>query len=288
MDHFPIFLKLRDRPVLVVGGSRAAAAKVTLLLAAGARVRLVARDPCPDLAALAATGAIAHLGPVVTRAHLAGCVLAFDDGRDAGASRRLARHAKGLPINTIDRPDACDFLVPAIVDRAPITIAIGTGGASPCLAKVLRQRLETLLPLGLAPLGRTLAQARERVRLARPQARARRIFWTRFLRLERLDALAALSEGDILAEVDRALGRDDWEDARVSRIRIRSWDVGQVTLFQAEALRAADTILCEGPIPASILALARRDARIIREPDNVGNPGCGEYRVILTWDPDQN
>ncbi|HEX7873483.1 MAG TPA: bifunctional precorrin-2 dehydrogenase/sirohydrochlorin ferrochelatase, partial [Sphingobium sp.] len=142
MHSLPIFLRLTGRPVILIGDSETAAAKGRLLERAGARV-------------------------VGEEAQAALAIVALEDraGQDAAAARLRAR---GILLNVVDRPDLCDFTMPAIVDRDPVLIAVGTGGASAGLAKAVRQRIERLLPPGVGALARALDDAKTALRARWP------------------------------------------------------------------------------------------------------------------------
>ncbi|MCA0304175.1 MAG: bifunctional precorrin-2 dehydrogenase/sirohydrochlorin ferrochelatase, partial [Proteobacteria bacterium] len=144
MNHLPLFFDLAGRPVVVVGEGPAAERRVALVRAAGAEVRQVG---------------------VLAPADLAGAVAAFvatgDLARDT-AAQAVAR-AAGVPVNVIDRPALCDFILPAIVDRGDVVVAISTGGASPTLAASLRARIEAVLPERIGNLARLAASFRAQV-----------------------------------------------------------------------------------------------------------------------------
>ena len=144
MDHLPIFIDLAARRVLVVGAGAAAARKVELLVRAGADVRLVAPSAVAALTALAAAGTIAWQGRSFAAADLAGMTLAFAatgiDDVDRAVSRAAA--AAAVPVNVVDRPELSRFIMPAIVDRSPVVVAISSGGAPPVLARTIRAELE--------------------------------------------------------------------------------------------------------------------------------------------------
>lgn len=197
----------------------------------------------------------------------AGGVIVGEDSADArlafiavaepeGIVRRL--RAKGVLVNAVDRPDLCDFTVPSVLDRNPVLIAIGTGGASAGLAKALRLRLETLLPGSLGALAQRLAAARGALRLRWPEAGDRR---------RALDT--ALGEGGALDPLreDSASALEDWLDANheaapagVIEIRLRSSDPEDLTLREARLLGSVDVLAHEPDVPPAILARARADA----------------------------
>ena len=194
-------------------------------------------------------------------------IVALDDPESA--VERLK--ARGILVNVVDRPDLCDFTLPAIVDRDPVLVAIGTGGASAGLAKALRQRIEGLLPASLGQLATELQGARGRMRQLWPDAGNRR---------RAIDA--ALAEGGPL---DPLAGRGDvtgWLDApehpagdRLIAFRLASPDPDDLTLRQARLLGQADRIFYRADVPAAILNRARADAaRIVCEAPPL-SPGQG-------------
>lgn len=202
-------------------------------------------------------------------------IVALDDP-DAAVARLRAR---GILVNAVDRPDLCDFTLPAIVDRDPVLIAIGTGGASAGLAKALRQRLEALLPPSLGALATRLFTARDTIRARWPSPAERR---------RAIDA--GLSEGGPLdpfaAQHDAAfrqwLNADQPHATRVERIRLRTPDPDELTLRAARLLGQADRVYHRPDIPAAILDRARADAVRIAAP-LPASPGEG-LTLDIDWD----
>lgn len=232
MDSLPIFVALAGRSVLLVGDGAAAEAKARLIEAAGGRV---VRAPDRDV-------------------RLA--FVAVEDEREAARVTAELR-GEGLLVNAVDRPALCDFSVPAIVDRAPVLVAISTGGASASLAKALRERLEALLPAGLGALALAIREARDRVAASHPTPAARRAFWDRLLApAGPLDPLAG--HGDPAAAIAAATAGAD-PAARVDRIDLRSADPDDLSLRELRLLSQADTVFDEAGITV-ILDRARRDA----------------------------
>ena len=229
MHSLPIFVRLVGRPVALVGAGPAADAKRRLLERAGA-------DIVGEEAAVA---------------------LAIVANGDQAAVTRLKN--RGVLVNVVDQPDLCDFTLPAIVDRSPVIVAVGTGGASAGLAKALRQRLETLLPGTLGPLATALFSAREAMRVRWPDAVERRHALEKgFAAGGQLDPLAeahdvagwAASENDVTAT----------PIASHEIVCLTSCDPEDLTLRAARLLGAADTIWHDAAVPASILNRARADA----------------------------
>jgi uroporphyrin-III C-methyltransferase/precorrin-2 dehydrogenase/sirohydrochlorin ferrochelatase len=179
MDYLPIFLDLRGRRCLLVGGGEAAAAKADLLRRAGAEVAVVARRLCPDLADAIRRGAATHLAANFTPALLDGAALVMVAGETPAVSAAVshAAQARALPVNVMDDAALCSFILPAIVDRSPVVVAITSGGTAPMLASLLRQWLDRALPERLGSLAAIAGRFRPLVkrRLAAPAARRR--FW---------------------------------------------------------------------------------------------------------------
>nr|WP_047167283.1 bifunctional precorrin-2 dehydrogenase/sirohydrochlorin ferrochelatase [Sphingomonas sp. Y57] len=251
MHSLPIFVDLRGRPVVLLGEGEAAEAKRRLIVRAGGRP--VGETEGEDSGARF------------------GFVACADEAEAMAAAARLK--ARGLIVNVADRPALCDFTLPAIVDRDPVLVAIGTGGRSAGLAKALRQRLETLLPSGLGMLAEALFRARGALRRRWPDADGRR---------RAIDA--GLAEGGPLDPfgdgaadaVDRWLAADHADDGdRMVMVRLRSSDPDDLTLGEARLLGQADRLYHRRDVPHAILARARADAARIACAAPPAAPGPG-------------
>jgi len=196
MGLFPLFVELEGRPCVVLGGGAVAERKVTALLAVGAVVHVVSPALSPALAALAAAGRIAHVARPYADGDLAGATLAFaatDDGAVNAAVAREGR-ARRVWVNAADDPAHCDAILPAVLRRGPITVAVSTGGASPALARAVRERLEDSLPEAWGALAEVAAATRRELRAAGRHASTE-------------DWLGALDEG-LAALLDGGSARD--------------------------------------------------------------------------------
>jgi len=177
MRYFPIFVDLQDRPVTVVGGSEEALRKVRLLLKTGAVINVVAPALHDELAAEPRVNWIArgyHAGL------LEGAALVYSADADLNARVAADARALGIPVNAVDNPDISTFIVPSIVDRDPVVVAIGTEGTAPILGQGLRARIDAMLPQSLGDLARAAQGLRHRVAEAIPPGNRRRAFWYRF------------------------------------------------------------------------------------------------------------
>lgn len=245
LHSLPLFVRLADRPVILLGTGEAAAAKRRLLDRAGARI--VGEETGATLAIVAIE----------------------DEGEAAAAVARLK--ARGVLVNAVDRPALCDFTLPAIVDRAPVIIAIGTGGASAGLAAALRQRLEAILPATLGALADRLAAARGafRARYADGGDR-RRALGAAMAAGGPLDPLAAAPEA-----VDAWLGAESSASSQLVTIRLRSADPDDLSLREARLLGHADRVFHRPGVPPAILDRARADAERLACSAAPADPGVG-------------
>src|SRR5580704_15174730 len=172
MDYLPIFLRVQDRLAVVIGGGAVAARKAELLLKCGARVRLVAPQLAADTEALLQrhTAQMSHLCAAFAAHHLEGAalVIAATDSDEVNAQvSRLAR-ARGVPVNVADDAATSDFILPAIVDRSPLIVAVSSAGTTPVLARRVREQLEALLPARLGALAGFAGSQREHVNSVLP------------------------------------------------------------------------------------------------------------------------
>lgn len=255
MHQLPIFLNLKDQPVLVVGEGEAADAKARLVTRAGGRIVASLADG-PRLAFVAL------------------------DEEDAAAAAAAELRTAGLLVNVVDRPHLCDFTTPAIIDRAPMTIAIGTGGASAGLAKALRQRLEALLPADLGALAAALASARTALRRRYPDKDARRRAIDAALEPGApLDPLGTGGGEAVAAWLAVPAGTDP--PPRVETITLASADPDDLSLKQARWLASADLVVHSADVPEAILSRARADAARI-EGDAVPDAVSGLVIVLRT------
>ncbi|WP_395680031.1 NAD(P)-dependent oxidoreductase [Inquilinus sp.] len=249
LPHLPVFLTVRGRVCVLVGGSEATAPKFELLRRAGATVRLVGEDPD-----VAGTAAEILPGPL-TAAHLADACLVIDASGDDRTNQRSAvvARAAGVPLNVVDRPALCDFILPAILDRSPVVVAISTGGAAPALAGLIRQELEALIPPGLGRLVALSGTLRDEIRHRIADPARRLAFWRRLYRDRVADRAAALDLLDRVATECPSPGS-------LTRIVLGPGGEQDLTLRQVAALRRADLLLVGDGVDPAVLDHARRDA----------------------------
>lgn len=258
MDYLPIFLKLEDRLAVVVGGGDVAARKLELLRRAGARIRVVAPEASDAVAALAQSGRIAWRQGRFEPEDLDGAdlVIAATDARDVNEAVAAAARVLHLPVNVVDAPDLCSFIMPAIIDRGRVVAAVSTGGASPVLARLVRARIELALPHGIERLAELAASWRDRVKAALPEGAPRRRFWERLFAPRSIERIL---DGEV-PDLDRLLVAPAPPRGSVTRIDVLN-DPDALTIGDVRLLQSADLVLYETGIGSEILEFARRDAK---------------------------
>lgn len=263
LDVLPVFLRARDRKMLVCGNSDGVAWKVELLAAAGARLDVLSDDPSDALEKAAARASAAlqrrRWRDDDFEGALAVVAEAADDA-EAGDLRRAAQ-AAGVPLNVIDRPDFCDFQFGSIVNRSPLVVAISTAGAAPVFGQAVRARIETILPAGFARWAAAALQWRPRLSALELPFRMRRMFWEKF-------AARALAEperdpGDAdLAALLETVGASAGAAVPAGRAILVGAGPGDpelMTLRGVRALQSADVVLYDDLTPQAALDMARRE-----------------------------
>jgi uroporphyrin-III C-methyltransferase/precorrin-2 dehydrogenase/sirohydrochlorin ferrochelatase len=275
MQHFPIFLNLAGRRVIVSGGGECALAKLRLLLKTEARIWVFTTDPSPEVLDLAAKGKIT-LTPRALAAGDAFCTALFyaandDDAEDARVIR-LAR-ADGALVNWVDNLEASEFITPAIVDRDPVTIAIGTEGAAPVLARRIKRDLEERLSPALGIFARVAKSFRPKVE-ALTEGAARRGFWARYYDQIAPRIFAVEGEAGLRGALETLLTDSLTTTVPMGEVLLVGAGPGDpelLTLRARKALDEAEVVIHDRLISPQILELARREAVLI----DAGKTGFG-------------
>jgi uroporphyrin-III C-methyltransferase/precorrin-2 dehydrogenase/sirohydrochlorin ferrochelatase len=261
MRYFPILIDLAGRLVVIAGAGEAALQKVRLVLKSEARVRVVGEGPHGELVGLAGRNRIDLIDRPFRPDDLDGAVLAYGAHGDPALDRAVsaAARARGVAVNVVDGPEQSDFITPAIVDRDPVTVAIGTEGAAPVLARMIKARIEATLPSGLGRVAAVAAGLRDRVARQLRDGAPRRRFWRLLFEAgwgEKPASVAALAE-NLLA--DRPL-----EPAgKVWLVGAGPGDPELMTLKARRILDGADVVVHDRLVDQPVLELARREARFI-------------------------
>lgn len=277
MRLYPLFADLAGRRVLVVGGGSVAERKVRMLLDSQAQVELVAERLSPWLKAAALAQRLSHRALTFCAQQLDGVWLVIAATDDAALHRRIAEAAtqRQLWVNVVDDAALSSFQVPAVIDRAPLLIAVSSGGSAPMLARWVRERVERLLEPSIGELAKLLERWRARIRARLPDLAQRRSFYS------------SLIDGEVAQQVNRGrtLDAETALAAQLSQLTLApgSGEVilvgagpgaaGLLTLDALRALQRADVILHDHLVSAEVLELARRDAERI----DVGKQGGGRH-----------
>jgi len=274
MDFLPVFLNIKDKPCLVVGGGEVAARKARLLVKAGGRVTVLAPDLGSTMSQLAAQGKIVHRVQELNGDALGSFDLLNDyflviaATSDAAVNQQLytAAQARGIPINVVDQPALCSFILPSIIERAPITVAVSSGGASPILARLLRARLEAFIPAAYGRLAALVGRFRTKVkqRFSRPEARRR--FWEKVLQGPIAEMMMAGRDEAAHQALEAALDHTAPESLAYGEVYLVGAGPGDPDLLTFRALRLmqqADVVVYDRLVTPVILELVRREAERI-------------------------
>ncbi|MBI5435806.1 MAG: uroporphyrinogen-III C-methyltransferase [Nitrosomonadales bacterium] len=260
MDFLPIFLNIKGKPCLVVGGGEVAHRKASVLVEAGATVTVVA----PALAdSFAGLSRIKHVAERFQPRHLEGMVMVIAATSDSSVNQQVSQqaHARNIPVNVVDNPDLCTFIMPAILDRSPLLVAFSSGGASPVLARMLRGKLETLIPQGYGRLAAFAERFRERVKQRVTNPAKRRIFWENVLEGVVAEKVFAGDETSAEAMLLSLLENEKPEQAgEVYLVGAGPGDPDLLTFRALRLMQKADVVVYDNLVSKPVLEMTRRDA----------------------------
>jgi uroporphyrin-III C-methyltransferase/precorrin-2 dehydrogenase/sirohydrochlorin ferrochelatase len=270
MNNLPLFFAMKGRRVVIAGGGLAAARKADLMVRAECAVTIIAPTLNTHLSILASEGRLVHETGPLTAVDLVSCVIAVGASEDPAVNEKLHRLAKEerIPVNIVDHPELCDFILPAVVDRSPLLIAVSSGGTAPLLTRILKARFETLIPAAYGRLAKFAGEYRDRVRNALPRAAVRLRFWERLFDgpiAEQLfsgqdEQARALTE--ILLQ-DITLENREGQSGEVYLVGAGPGDPDLLTFRALRLMQKADVVLYDRLIGDGILNLVRRDAERI-------------------------
>ncbi|MBN2887324.1 MAG: uroporphyrinogen-III C-methyltransferase [Chromatiaceae bacterium] len=267
MELLPLFLDIQGKPCLVVGGGTTAARKTANLLRAGAQVTVVAPLLADPLARKVAAGELRHLARPFEPADIPGNRLVIAATDNPAVNREVAERAKAheIPVNVVDDPEACTFLIPSIVDRSPVVVAVSTGKASPVLARLLRTRLESVIPAGYGRLAELCARYRQPVKTRFSEPHERRRFWDRILLGAVAERVFAGQQEEAEALVQQELAPDALERdmGEVYLVGAGPGDPDLLTFRALRLMQQADVVVYDRLVAQAILDMTRRDARRI-------------------------
>jgi uroporphyrin-III C-methyltransferase/precorrin-2 dehydrogenase/sirohydrochlorin ferrochelatase len=277
-DYFPAFIKVANQKVVVLGGGEVAAGKLRLLIRSHADITVIAPELCDDIAKMHRAGQITwHSGPFVDTL-INRAVLVFDASDNPCLTQRVRKATKrrNILLNVVDKTAECDFIVPAILDRAPVMITISTGACAPALARILRQRLETVFPAGISNIARIARDARQTVARHLSDGLSRQRFWTRFFQ-KSLRAVRPEKLGR--KDIDQALqtfipngSHPTVASGQIHYALVSATNAYDIPHGLARNIETADIIFHDPQIAPDILALARRDATLVAIDDLATDP----------------
>ena len=287
MNYLPIFIDIKKKPCLVVGGGDIAYRKITLLLKANAQITCIDRLACDNVKALASEGKITLIEKNFETADVNTQVLiisATDDSQLNAQVSQLA-HEANIPVNVVDSPDLCSFIMPSIVDRSPIVIAISSAGKAPVLARLIRAKLESTIPHAYGKLAELAGNFRDQVKAKFNNIEDRRYFWERVFSGIVAEKVFSGKVDEAKADMQKQL--DESSDTEVGEVYLVGGGPGDPDLLTFKALRLmqqADVILYDRLVSEEVMELVRRDAELIyvgKERDNHSVPQDGINQLLV-------
>ncbi|EGT5208379.1 TPA: uroporphyrinogen-III C-methyltransferase [Cronobacter sakazakii] len=263
MDHLPIFCQLRHRACLLVGGGDIAERKARLLLEAGAALTVNALAFAPQFEAWAKQGMLRLVQGEFNASLLDDCWLAIAATDDDAVNNQVSEAAEARRIfcNVVDAPKQASFIMPSIIDRSPLMVAISSGGTSPVLARLLREKLEALLPQHLGKVAGYAGQLRRRVKQTFASMSERRRFWEKFFVNDRLAQSLANDDEQAVNRITETLLSEPLDDrGEVVLVGAGPGDPGLLTLKGLQQIQQADIVVYDRLVSDEIMNLVRRDA----------------------------
>ncbi|MCA1956278.1 siroheme synthase CysG [Zymomonas sp.] len=288
MDYLPLFADIRQRPVLVVGGGEVATRKVALLKKAGAIIKIVAKNIHPELQNLQKNHEIEWLAKNFSPEQLDYVFLVIAATNDRLLNQRVyeAAEQRHRLVNVVDDQQKCSFIFPSIVDRSPVTLAISSAGSAPVLVRMLREKLEALLPQSLGKMAEIAGKWRPKIKEKLPRTKDRRLFWE-----EAFNGLFAhkVASGDWEAAektLTEQLEKDSPKQGEIILVGAGPGDAGLLTLRGLQALQQADIVLYDYLVSPAVLEMIRRDAQKICVGKRAGHHSVAQEetnRRLIEW-----
>ena len=265
LTTFPAFFNVAGRKVAVFGNGDEAYAKTRLIANSDAAITVYADAPEADFAAYLAQQRITTVRKAYEATQLESATLVFAATGDADLDARIVTDARTarIPANAVDQPDYCDFLTPALVNRAPVAVAIGTEGAGPVLAQMIRAQVDRMLAPSLGPLAQLAAHYRDAVDKVVPRGATRRLFWRRFFSGPVREAVANQDLSAAKRAATHLLHHTDKARGHVWLVGAGPGAEDLLTLRAQRVLMEADVILYDALVPETIVDMGRRDAERI-------------------------
>jgi uroporphyrin-III C-methyltransferase/precorrin-2 dehydrogenase/sirohydrochlorin ferrochelatase len=286
MNYLPIFIDIKQKPCLVVGGGDIALRKINLLLKANAAVTCVSKECCDGIEKLVKDNKVIHIEKAfeATDINTQALIVSATDDSDLNAQVSALAKIANIPVNVVDSPDLCSFIMPSIVDRSPIVIAISSAGKAPVLARLIRAKLESTIPHAYGKLAELAGNFRDQVKAKFNNIEDRRYFWEKTF--SGIVAEKVFSGKVDEAKVDLQAQLDGSTDSGIGEVYLVGGGPGDPDLLTFKALRLmqqADVILYDRLVSDGVMELVRRDAELIyvgKERDNHAVPQ-GDINQLL-------
>ncbi len=289
MDFLPIFINIRNRPCVVIGGGEVASRKVSLLQRAGGDVTVISPVLCTTLKRQLDNKTIQFTEASFDASQLDNAALIIACTDDSGVNEAVHKAAvsRNIPVNVVDNPQLCTFIMPSIIDRSPIVAAVSSGGVSPVLARIVRTRLETLIPEAYGKLGQLAADYRDKVKAKFSIVNDRRVFWENVLQGPIAEMVFSGQDRKARHAINEEL--QNAGSMKTGEVYLVGGGPGDPDLLTFRALRLmqqADVIVHDRLVSQGVLDLCRRDAEMIyvgkeRDRHTLQQEGINELLVRL-------
>ena len=267
MQNYPIFMNLQNQPCLVVGAGPVALRKIRLMINAGAKITVIAPEICEEIQTEFADK-INYQARKFNEDDIHGyrLITAATNFPEVNQHVSELAQAHNIPVNVVDQPELCSFITPAIIDRSPVLVAVSTGGGAPVLARNLRTKLEAFIPATYGKLAETMNRYRDKLKVAVPEERDRRIFWEKVVQGNIAEQFFSGrdTEGEALLQkaIEQAgqTNKNTTETGEVWLIGAGPGDPDLLTFRALRLMQQADVVLYDRLVSPEILNLTRRDA----------------------------
>ena len=265
MQYLPLFVKLTDKPVLIVGGGTVALRKAGTLLSAGARLTVVAHDFADDFLQWQQQGKATLIHGSFADSLLDGKLLVIAATDDDGVNAEVyqAASARNMLVNTVDDQPKCGFIFPSIIDRSPVVVAISSFGTAPVLARRLREKLEAFLPQHLGPLAELVGRFRDQVKQKIRGFAARRQFWEQVFDSDIGRDVQTNQLAQAEQRLQQLLDAPQQQAGEVYVVGAGPGDPELLTLKALQLMQQADVVVYDYLVSEPIMQLVRRDAECI-------------------------
>jgi len=270
MKYFPFFIELNNKSILLVGGGEVAERKLDLLLKSNAKVTIVAPELTDYLEGFLKNKNVTYIKETYNSDILekGNYIFIIAATNDEVINKKIANDAKkyNILVNVVDKPEICDFIFPSILERGPITVAVSTGGSSPVLARMLRTKLETMVPGGYGKLAKIISENRVAIRKKLKNSKLNRIFWEQMLNSKFVELILNGKNKEAIEYLNLTIDEFDEQKKSKGEVYLVGAGPGDPDLLTFRALRLmqqADIVLYDRLVHPSIIDLVRRDAQKI-------------------------